>query len=654
MLVVALGWLGLVAIPPLSHLSFDLGTWLRPIRVPDEAVIVTMDLDSFRALNQRPEERWSRALHAELLTRLSPARPRAVVFDSTFDAAGVQGAAADAALVEAARQSERVVVAALATPARHADDRVALAQVVPPFESLRAVTGWGAAFYPASGVVRESVREVQGQPSLARAVYQRLTGQDITATRGRWIRYYGPPGTLRRVPYAAVLRGEVPLERFADKLVFIGADYAGPYPAGGWSAENPGTDTLATPYTLLTRRRSAGVEVVATEALNLLRDEDLKRLPAWLEALLLGVAGVAAVGTFRRIPRPLALAALFLAILAVAAAGLAGMGWARTWFPWTLVSALQLPAAWFWTRSSTRATTDAPAERIVPTAVTAPVEPEIPRIPDFTLMRCIGRGAYGEVWLAQDLIQTWRVVKVVRRTSFADARPYEREFEGMRRCAPLSLDHPNLVRIYHVGRDAADHSFHYVMEPADAMDGTRVSAPESYQPRTLDSELRRRGALPVAEVARLGIALARGLQYLHEHGLVHRDLKPANILFVGGIPKLADVGLVTHLEAERSAVSHVGTPGYLAPEGPGSVAADIYALGKVLYVAGSGRVCAEFPKLPADLATRPDLPAFRALNALLLRACEFEPGRRFASMAEFLQALEPLAAEPLAPSTSAP
>jgi serine/threonine protein kinase len=109
--------------------------------------------------------------------------------------------------------------------------------------------------------------------------------------------------------------------------------------------------------------------------------------------------------------------------------------------------------------------------------------------------------------------------------------------------------------------------------------------------------------LPVEEVVALGLKLADALAHLHSHGLVHRDVKPSNILFVGGQPKLADAGLVAAVDDARSLV---GTAGYIAPEGPGTPQADVYALGKVLYEAAFGKDRQEFPALPADVASRPD------------------------------------------------
>jgi eukaryotic-like serine/threonine-protein kinase len=86
---------------------------------------------------------------------------------------------------------------------------------------------------------------------------------------------------------------------------------------------------------------------------------------------------------------------------------------------------------------------------------------------------------------------------------------------------------------------------------------------ENYRPRTLSHDIRSLGRLPAGTVLPMSVALADGLQYLHAQGLVHRDIKPSNIIFVGGRPKLADVGLVAALGEPQSVV---GTAGFIAPK----------------------------------------------------------------------------------------
>ena len=107
-----------------------------------------------------------------------------------------------------------------------------------------------------------------------------------------------------------------------------------------------------------------------------------------------------------------------------------------------------------------------------------------------------------------------------------------------------------------------------------------------YLPKTLKHLLRTRGRLPFAECLDIALALATALEHLHGHGLVHRDIKPSNVIFVGGVPKLADIGLVTSIDATQS---FVGTEGFFPPEGPGTAQADIFSLGKLLYEIATGQ-----------------------------------------------------------------
>ncbi|MBU6400313.1 MAG: serine/threonine protein kinase, partial [Verrucomicrobia bacterium] len=208
----------------------------------------------------------------------------------------------------------------------------------------------------------------------------------------------------------------------------------------------------------------------------------------------------------------------------------------------------------------------------------------LPHIPDHRLLRRIGAGSYGSVWLAQTIMGAYRAVKVVHRGDFEDDRPFEREFRGIQKFEPISRQHDSQVDILHVGRTA--DGFYYVMEVADdERSGQRID-PAHYTPRTLASELKQRGRLPFADCVQIGLALTTALGHLHKHRLIHRDIKPANVIFVNGVPKLADIGLVTEATATRS---FVGTEGFIPPEGPGTAQADIYSLGKVLYEMATGR-----------------------------------------------------------------
>ena len=132
----------------------------------------------------------------------------------------------------------------------------------------------------------------------------------------------------------------------------------------------------------------------------------------------------------------------------------------------------------------------------------------------------------------------------------------------------------------------------------------------------------------------LTLSLTGALDFLHRQQLIHRDIKPSNIIFVNGVPKLADIGLVTDIGGTGREISSVGTEGYMAPEGPGTAAADIYSLGKVLYEASMGRDRQQFPELPTSLADRTDASVLLRLNAIILKACEENVSRRYQSASE--------------------
>ena len=132
--------------------------------------------------------------------------------------------------------------------------------------------------------------------------------------------------------------------------------------------------------------------------------------------------------------------------------------------------------------------------------------------------------------------------------------------------------------------------------------------------------------------------LTAALEFLHQQQLIHRDIKPANIIFVKGVPKFADIGLVTDI-AGTGGVSYLGTKGYIAPEGPGTPAADLYSLGKVLYEMSTGLGCGLFPELPSTLFQRSDHIEMLSLNAVILQACRQDPSQRYQSAAEMGEAL---------------
>jgi eukaryotic-like serine/threonine-protein kinase len=142
------------------------------------------------------------------------------------------------------------------------------------------------------------------------------------------------------------------------------------------------------------------------------------------------------------------------------------------------------------------------------------------------------------------------------------------------------LAHPNIVAVYNVGEE----------------DGRPFIVMEYVEGETLSDLLRRRGRLEPAEAVSLTVQACSGLETAHEAELVHRDIKPQNLLLTPeGTLKIADFGIARSLDGTQvtEAGTVLGTAAYVAPEqaagDPVTAAADIYALGAVLYELLTGR-----------------------------------------------------------------
>lgn len=255
-----------------------------------------------------------------------------------------------------------------------------------------------------------------------------------------------------------------------------------------------------------------------------------------------------------------------------------------------------------------------------------------PQIPDYELLRPLGEGHFGQVWLGRSNVTGGhRAIKLVRR-----ARVLDIERGGLQSFEVMAERHPNLIEIQHVGE--VDDFLYYVMELADGYSTSATFSTDDYVPRTLESELGRRGHLTLEEAARVTFAMLDALEYLHTDGpqqLLHRDVKPGNIVYAGGTPKLIDIGLLTPMDRREV---EAGTPTYMPPEGVVDASGDLYCLGKTLYQMVSG--CRPtFTEAPRDASAR---EALRAIQPVLERACDPDRKNRFQRAREFREALRGL------------
>jgi len=188
----------------------------------------------------------------------------------------------------------------------------------------------------------------------------------------------------------------------------------------------------------------------------------------------------------------------------------------------------------------------------------------------YTLIRKLGRGGFGEVWLAE------------RRTKFVTTRVAVK--------LPINdqIDHDAIKQEATLWEQASGHPNVLPIIDADEYDGQIVIVSEYAEGGSLDGWLKQHGKMSIENAVETTIRILDGLDYLHSRKIIHRDLKPANILLQGKIPRLADFGISRALRTTETSQSQniSGTFAYMSPEsfdGKRSAQTDIWAAGVNLY-----------------------------------------------------------------------
>ncbi|MBE6370700.1 MAG: hypothetical protein E7055_01330 [Lentisphaerae bacterium] len=238
-----------------------------------------------------------------------------------------------------------------------------------------------------------------------------------------------------------------------------------------------------------------------------------------------------------------------------------------------------------------------------------------------------GGGAYGEVYICEDISGRKLAVKIISKVKLGD--DWERELRGVSNYRKITENGPGLLQIYHVEEDA--ETFFYTMEAADS-----VGSDGQYRADTLAERLKN-GPLPRTELYPTLSAIFAGIKIIHDAGFAHRDIKPDNIIFVKGQPKLSDIGLLSSLSATYTQLA--GTLDFLPPEErasdtPGTDRRsrqknDLYAFGKVIYCSVTGCSPQDFPTVPAELPLTVELKFFLRLA---FRLCNKDPLLRLDSL----------------------
>jgi serine/threonine-protein kinase len=274
----------------------------------------------------------------------------------------------------------------------------------------------------------------------------------------------------------------------------------------------------------------------------------------------------------------------------------------------------------------------------------------------YVVERLLGQGGMGRVWLARDTVLGRNVaIKVLRDDLALPPKVKEELIERMRHeaRAAAAVSHPNIVTLYDMGEDPVVGLF-LVFEYVTT---ANEDAPNDNEGIVLSLRDRlKTGPLSFPDVAKLARELGSALTFAHEAGVIHRDVKPENILFSRTGFKIADFGIA---RIPDSTITHanmiLGTPAYTAPEalslGEFAPASDQFSLAATIYetvtggraffgddaIQTAGKVSSE-PPPPLHESLAPEA-IVRTLDATLQRGLAKTPEARFASCAEFGQAV---------------
>ncbi|HKT83565.1 MAG TPA: protein kinase, partial [Solirubrobacterales bacterium] len=261
----------------------------------------------------------------------------------------------------------------------------------------------------------------------------------------------------------------------------------------------------------------------------------------------------------------------------------------------------------------------------------------------YRVLRKIGSGGMADVWLAEDTHLQRQVALKVLHARFAQDGEFVERFRREAEAA-AGLQHPNIVAVYDRGE----------------VEGTYYIAMQYLEGSTL-KQLIDAGLTP-EEAAGLIRQVLEGARFAHRHGVVHRDLKPQNVIVdTEGKATVTDFGIAHAGVSEiTQAGSVLGTPHYLSPEQAQgfevTAVSDLYSIGVMLYEALTRRVPFEADSAVAVAMKQVSQPPQRpssvnprvspALDAVVIRALEKEPGQRFQSADAFIAAIDAALKDP--------
>jgi serine/threonine-protein kinase len=257
----------------------------------------------------------------------------------------------------------------------------------------------------------------------------------------------------------------------------------------------------------------------------------------------------------------------------------------------------------------------------------------------YRVLNRVGSGGMADVYCAQDLQLGRKVALKILYRRFAEDREFVERFRREASSA-AGLQHQHVVSVYDRGE----------------YDGTYYIAMEYLEGRSLKTIIREEAPLDPDRAVDLVIQVLRAARFAHRRGIIHRDLKPHNVIVDGeGRAKVTDFGIARAGASDMTQTGSImGTAQYLSPEQAQgiavSAASDLYSVGIILYELLTGRVPFEGESAVTialkQVNERPTPPSVYnsavtpELEAVVMRALEKEPSRRFQDADEFISALQ--------------
>lgn len=592
-----------------------------PIAPPADVVLVEIDETTLSDL----QVRWPfpRAQQAQLIDRLAAARPRVIAIDLQYTEPTTEDD--DNALVEAIDRAGPVVLATTTVDDQGATNVLGGDDVV---SDIGARVGSALLPLDQDGAFRRAAYQAEGLESFAVVATEMATNRQVDpfSEQRTWIRYAGPPRTLRSYSYSRVLRGLVPAAALRNKIVVVGTEAL---------RLKDASTTSTTDGSLM-----SGPEVQGNAIATVLAGLPLRSPSGLVDiVLIMFLAAVAPLSALRL--RPLA---------AVAVAVFGGLAWvasAQALFGAGLVvpvvhplAACAIAAIGVLVISRSAMRTERPPVPAVTDIPAAPLPTLVDEIGGFRLEELVGRGGMGVVYRAeQPGLERKVAVKVIAPAHAADAR-FRNRFAREARLA-AALDHPNIVPVYMTGEDAGQ--LYLVMRYVDGLNL---------------AERLREAPLALPDVADIVSQVAAALDAAHAHGIVHRDVKPANILLVERDRSphafLTDFGITRELAGTEGLTqpgAFLGSLDYAAPEQAAGAGpqADQYSLGCVAYECITGQTPfggrRDVEILEAHAHERPVAPSVLVgglpseADEAVLRALSKDPDSRWPTCTAFAQRL---------------